>query len=167
MALVSSISENAPAHATGRAEWQQYIADQTNSRRSRHLLRRPISVKLFSDSVHVRLQTVSSRMSQFQDLSQESGVKANIHAPVQVQIQSPEGPRELVLFSTNDYLGLSCHLEVRKAISDAAMRHGAGPRSSAIVSGHTCYHEQLERRLAKLSNQDTCLLCPTGVAGLP
>lgn len=69
----------------------------------------------------------------------------------------------MTLFSTNDYLGLGGHPQVKAAVSRAALVHGAGPRSSAIVSGHTCYHEQLERRLASLVGQEACLLCATGV----
>jgi len=47
---------------------------------------------------------------------------------------------ELVLFSLNDYLGLSTHDKVRAAAAEAAQRGGMGPRSSAIVAGYTVEH---------------------------
>ena len=50
---------------------------------------------------------------------------------------SPIGPcrvrlegRTVRLFSSNDYLGLSTHREVRRALADAAREHGVGPRGA-------------------------------------
>ena len=70
--------------------------------------------------------------------------------------------REVVLFSSNDYLGLSTHLEVRAAVAEAAERHGLGPRGSALVCGHTTHHEALAQELASFVNKPACLLFPTG-----
>ena len=59
-------------------------------------------------------------------------------------------PIELALFSSNDYLGLSTHPEVRAAAAAAAAAHGCGPRSSSLVAGFTCLHQELESELARL-----------------
>jgi hypothetical protein len=40
----------------------------------------------------------------------------------------------------------------------------AGPRSSALVGGHTAAHRQLERALAALKGTEDALLFPTGFA---
>ncbi len=40
----------------------------------------------------------------------------------------------------------------------------AGPRSSALVGGHTAAHRQLERALAALKGTQDALLFPTGFA---
>ena len=40
----------------------------------------------------------------------------------------------------------------------------AGPRSSAVVGGHTHLHRALERGLAQLKGTEECMLCPTGFA---
>lgn len=74
------------------------------------------------------------------------------------------GSHDLTLFSTNDYLGLSSHPQVHAAIASAAASYGMGPRSAAIVAGHTSLHERLECRLAKLKHTEACLLFPTGFA---
>ncbi|XP_031393632.1 8-amino-7-oxononanoate synthase isoform X2 [Punica granatum] len=72
--------------------------------------------------------------------------------------------KKLILFSGNDYLGLSSHPTVGKAAAKAAQEHGMGPRGSALVCGYTNYHRRLEFSLAELKKKEDCLLCPTGFA---
>ncbi|KAJ8437647.1 hypothetical protein Cgig2_018437 [Carnegiea gigantea] len=72
--------------------------------------------------------------------------------------------RKLLLFSGNDYLGLSAHPTVRMAAAKAAEEHGMGPRGSALICGYTDYHQRLEACLAELKKKEDCLLCPTGFA---
>jgi 8-amino-7-oxononanoate synthase len=71
---------------------------------------------------------------------------------------------DITLFSTNDYLGLSTHPSVRKAVLDAVSEYGMGPRASPLVSGHTHIHAKLESALARLKGAEDCLLFPTGFA---
>ncbi|KAK6132215.1 hypothetical protein DH2020_034035 [Rehmannia glutinosa] len=63
--------------------------------------------------------------------------------------------RKLIIFSGNDYLGLSSH-------PMAAQAHGMGPRGSALICGYTNYHRLLESSLADIKRKEDCLLCPTG-----
>ncbi|PIN07035.1 Glycine C-acetyltransferase/2-amino-3-ketobutyrate-CoA ligase [Handroanthus impetiginosus] len=70
--------------------------------------------------------------------------------------------RKLIIFSGNDYLGLSSHPMVSNAASKAAHEHGMGPRGSALICGYTSYHRLLESALADLKRKEDCLLCPTG-----
>ncbi|KAG9150264.1 hypothetical protein Leryth_009834 [Lithospermum erythrorhizon] len=70
--------------------------------------------------------------------------------------------KKLILFSGNDYLGLSSHPTIIKAAMEAAQEHGMGPRGSALISGYTNYHRLLESSLADLKKKEDCLLCPTG-----
>lgn len=72
--------------------------------------------------------------------------------------------RRLVLFSSNDYLGLSHHPSVRRAAADAAEEGGSGPRGSPLICGYTEAHRALERDLAELKGTSDCLLFPTGFA---
>ncbi|KAK9045701.1 hypothetical protein V6N11_051610 [Hibiscus sabdariffa] len=69
---------------------------------------------------------------------------------------------QLLLFSGNDYLGLSSHPAVRKAAAKAAQEYGMGPRGSPLIFGYTYHHRLLESSLASLKNKEDCLLCPTG-----
>ncbi|KAJ0043834.1 hypothetical protein Pint_17171 [Pistacia integerrima] len=72
--------------------------------------------------------------------------------------------KKLLLFSGNDYLGLSSHPTIAKAVAKAALEHGMGPRGSALICGYTNYHRLLESSLADLKKKEDCLLCPTGFA---
>jgi 8-amino-7-oxononanoate synthase len=72
--------------------------------------------------------------------------------------------RTVKLFSLNDYLGLSCQPDVRRAAADAALACGSGPRASALVAGYTARHRDLEAALAALCDAEDCLLFPTGFA---
>ncbi len=82
---------------------------------------------------------------------------------------TPEGPcrvhfegRTIRLFSSNDYLGLSAHPAVRRALADAAERHGVGPRGAALICGFTDAHRALEETLARLKGTEAALVFPTG-----
>uniref|UniRef100_A0A7N0RDE1 Aminotransferase class I/classII large domain-containing protein n=1 Tax=Kalanchoe fedtschenkoi TaxID=63787 RepID=A0A7N0RDE1_KALFE len=77
-------------------------------------------------------------------------------------VASPQQSHKLLLFSSNDYLGLSSHPTIGKAAAKAALEHGMGPRGSALICGYTNYHRQLESSLADLKKKEDCLLCPTG-----
>lgn len=72
--------------------------------------------------------------------------------------------RDLTLFSSNDYLGLSAHPELRAAMADAARHRGSGPRGSPLICGYTESHRELERDLARLKGTEAGLLFPTGFA---
>ncbi|KAK7817850.1 8-amino-7-oxononanoate synthase [Quercus suber] len=76
----------------------------------------------------------------------------------------PQQFKKLLLFSGNDYLGLSSHPTIGKAAAKAALELGMGPRGSALICGYTNYHRLLESCLADLKMKEDCLLCPTGFA---
>ena len=80
--------------------------------------------------------------------------------PVKVWVEG----REVTLFSGNDYLGLSGHPAVRRAVSEAALAHGMGPRGSALICGYTSEHAALAAELAALKGVEAALLTPTGFA---
>ena len=81
-------------------------------------------------------------------------------SPVHVQRDG----RELTLFSSNDYLGLSGDQRVIDGAIEAIERHGLGPRGSPLICGYTTLHEELEQRIANWKGAASALLCPTGFA---
>ena len=83
-------------------------------------------------------------------------------------VEEREGaePHRVVLFSTNDYLGLASHPDVKHAIASTAQQFGSGTRASAIVAGHSSLHAALERQLAQLKGTEACLLFPSGAPAL-
>ncbi len=75
--------------------------------------------------------------------------------------------REVITWSINDYLGLANHPEVRKADAEAAAEHGmAYPMGARMMSGHTDYHEQLERECAEFVGKQAAYLVNFGYQGM-
>jgi len=72
------------------------------------------------------------------------------------------GGRELVCFSSNNYLGLANHPAIRAAVKAAVDRWGFGSGASRLVSGHRVPHRELESRLAAFKGTQAALVCPTG-----
>ncbi len=79
-----------------------------------------------------------------------------------VHVRADDG--RVTLFSTNDYLGLSGHPDVREAVRRVASHEGMGPRGSPLICGYTECHRRLERELSELEGTEATLLCPTGFA---
>ena len=70
--------------------------------------------------------------------------------------------RELVDFSSNDYLGLARHPAVAAALAECAGRCGAGSGASHLVTGHGAEHSRLEEDLAAFTGRERALLFSTG-----
>ncbi|EEE55348.1 hypothetical protein OsJ_03373 [Oryza sativa Japonica Group] len=71
--------------------------------------------------------------------------------------QEEEVDEKLILFSGNDYMGLSSHPAIRKAAVKAAQEYGMGPRGSALICGYTTYHKLVEESLAELKKKEVLL----------
>lgn len=75
--------------------------------------------------------------------------------------------REVITWSINDYLGLANHPEVIKADAAAAGEHGmAYPMGARMMSGHTKFHEQLERECAEFVGKEAAYLVNFGYQGM-
>ncbi|MBI9041357.1 aminotransferase class I/II-fold pyridoxal phosphate-dependent enzyme [Lutibacter sp.] len=75
--------------------------------------------------------------------------------------------KNVVTWSINDYLGLANHPEVRKADAEAAAEYGmAYPMGARMMSGHTVYHEQLEKECAEFVGKEAAYLVNFGYQGM-
>ena len=72
--------------------------------------------------------------------------------------------RELLNFSSNDYLGLARHPEVIAALRDAANEGGVGAAASHLICGHHREHAALEEELADWTRRERALLFSSGWA---
>lgn len=72
------------------------------------------------------------------------------------------GGREVILLSSNDYLGLTMHPEVVQAARVATERYGTGSGASRLVSGTLPPHEQLETALTIFKGTEASLLFGAG-----
>jgi glycine C-acetyltransferase len=75
--------------------------------------------------------------------------------------------KKVITWSVNDYLGLANHPEVLKADGEAAIEYGmAYPMGARMMSGHTDFHEQLERECAEFVGKDKAYLLNFGYQGI-
>ena len=72
--------------------------------------------------------------------------------------------RPVVVFSSNDYLGLATHPEVREAASRAALGLGVGAGGSRHLSGGHAAIDDLEEALAGFLGAATATVAPSGYA---
>jgi 8-amino-7-oxononanoate synthase len=70
--------------------------------------------------------------------------------------------RGVLLFCSNNYLGLATHPALRRAAVAAVEQWGCGAGASRLVSGHTDLHAAVEARLAAFKGTEAALLFPTG-----
>ena len=74
--------------------------------------------------------------------------------------------KEVLVWSINNYLGLSNHPEVRKVDADASAEWGMGyPMGARMMSGQTSEHEALEAELADFMHKEACYLLNFGYQG--
>jgi len=70
--------------------------------------------------------------------------------------------RPMLVFCSNDYLGLAGHPEVIAALRSGAERYGVGSGAAHLVSGHSHAHHALEEELAEFTGRTRALLFSTG-----
>jgi 8-amino-7-oxononanoate synthase len=71
--------------------------------------------------------------------------------------------RHCVSFATNDYLGLSRHPAVVERFAGVGSAV-VGATASALIAGHSEWHELLERKLAEFKRAESAILFPSGFA---
>jgi glycine C-acetyltransferase len=85
-------------------------------------------------------------------------------------LQGPSTPwcnvdgKRVLMFCSNNYLGLSNHPRLKEAAIKAVQTHGAGSGSVRPIAGTMDLHIELEKRLARFKNAEASLVYQTGVA---
>lgn len=72
--------------------------------------------------------------------------------------------KKVLMFCSNNYLGLSNHPRLKEAAIDAVKTHGAGSGSVRPIAGNMDLHVELERRLARFKDAEASLVYQTGFA---
>jgi len=86
------------------------------------------------------------------------------------ELEGPSTPRctidgkKVLMFCSNNYLGLSNHPRLKEAAIEAVRTHGAGSGSVRPIAGNMDLHLELERRLAHFKGAEASLVYQTGFA---
>lgn len=101
---------------------------------------------------------------EYQDL-----VKSELDWKLRI-LQGPSTPwcdvdgKKVLMFCSNNYLGLSNHPLLKEAATKAVQTHGAGSGSVRPIAGTMDIHIELEKRLAKFKHAEASLVYQTGFA---
>ncbi len=96
-----------------------------------------------------------------------------VHADLDWKLRLLAGPstpwsivdgKKVLMFCSNNYLGLSNHPAVKEAAMEAIRTHGAGSGSVRPIAGNMDLHMELERRLAQFKGAEASLVYQTGFA---
>ncbi|NNC36248.1 MAG: 5-aminolevulinate synthase [Acidimicrobiales bacterium] len=70
--------------------------------------------------------------------------------------------QDIVIWCSNDYMGMGQNACVIQAVKQAVDHAGTGSGGTRNISGTTHYHVQLEKELAELHNKDRALVMTSG-----
>jgi 8-amino-7-oxononanoate synthase len=70
--------------------------------------------------------------------------------------------REMLMFASNNYLGLAGDRRLIDAAISATKMYGTGATGSRLVTGHLALHEELETAIADLKNTEAALVFSSG-----
>ena len=70
--------------------------------------------------------------------------------------------KDLLMFGSNSYLGLTTHPKVMEASLDAIKKYGTSSSGSRFLNGTTDMHVELEERLARFIGKEEVLVFSTG-----
>jgi glycine C-acetyltransferase len=84
------------------------------------------------------------------------------------RVEGAQGPtlildgREVINFSSNNYLGIANHPALCEAAKAAIDRYGCGSGASRLISGNMTLHEELESKLAAFKGTEAALVFNSG-----
>lgn len=78
------------------------------------------------------------------------------------QWNSPSGPKDVIVWCSNDYLGMGQNPKVIKALTSSIDSHGTGAGGTRNISGNSAAIVALEAELAELHGKERALVLTSG-----
>jgi glycine C-acetyltransferase len=108
-------------------------------------------------------------MSQALKLADEAGLNT-LRRPlttcsanrIKIQDRITHREKEMVMFGSNNYLGLTTHPRVKQAAYNAIEEYGAGSGGVPLLSGTHKLQDELEKKLAELKGCEDAMLFTSG-----
>ena len=72
------------------------------------------------------------------------------------------GNKKVLMFGSNNYLGLNNHPKIKKAAQDAITKYGTSCTGSRFMNGTLDLHKQLEDELKDFLEKEAVIVFPTG-----
>ena len=102
-----------------------------------------------------------------EDLSYRES-KGLFRSPLESQALGPtrilRGGKQLLHFSSNDYLGMAWHPQVREEYQEIASQNGVGSGASPLILGASAPYFRLVRTLAQWHGCESAVVFPSGYA---
>ena len=115
---------------------------------------------------------LSSRTARFHQFL--SALKEQKHYSYQRKLLSATGPkvqihdqytgqvRSMLMFASNNYLGLATHPRVVRAVRKAARTYGVGMGGPPLLNGYSALTEEVQEMLADFKGQEAAAIFPAG-----
>ncbi|MFC2083949.1 aminotransferase class I/II-fold pyridoxal phosphate-dependent enzyme [Bacteroidota bacterium] len=81
---------------------------------------------------------------------------------VEVEDTYTKERKKMLMFGSNNYLGLANHPYVRRKTEEAIQTFGVGIGGPPLLNGYTVLHRRLEERLASLKKKEDALIFSSG-----
>lgn len=109
------------------------------------------------------MRNLDSQLTQVLDALEHQGRRRHLRPIVPLAAGRVRvAGREIVNFSSNDYLGLSQHPALIERARDWAARYGAGSGASRLVTGHMEALDRLETKLAAAKGTQAAVILASG-----
>lgn len=109
-----------------------------------------------------------SKIKEDFEVTLEGIKKAGLYPNIPIVASAATEPRINIngetyfLFSSNNYLGMSSHSEIKEAMVKAANKYGMGSGGPRLLAGNLDLHNQLEQEVAQYLGREDCVIFTTG-----
>ena len=131
------------------------LCEQAWERIRRDTSRRWIKNRLFSGNKFQRSSKIFNQLVKINSYNQ-------VYQPTENQSVVLKDTDVCVMFSSNDYLGLSKNKDICECVKQAIDKYGHGSGGSRILSGTTPEHRNLEKKIARFKSADDAIVFGSG-----